>query len=143
MKEKSTDELLNILQGCSNLSHLEDTLQILPNKNEYTFTSYLSKLLSEKNISKSKVIADANLARTYGYQIFQGEKNPGRDKILAIAFAMHLTLEECNRLLILAHSNILYSKNRRDAILIFALENNYSLDKTNDVLYEMREDILE
>ena len=141
MKEKSTDELLNILQGCSNLSHLEDTLQILPKKNEYTFTSYLSKLLSEKNISKSKVIADANLARTYGYQIFQGEKNPGRDKILAIAFAMHLTLEECNRLLTLAH--ILYSKNRRDAIIIFALENNYSLDKTNDVLYEMQEDILE
>ena len=73
MKEKTTDELLNILQGCSNLSHLEDTLQILPEQSEYTFTSYLSKLLIEKNISKAKVISEANLARTYGYQIFQGD----------------------------------------------------------------------
>ena len=143
MKEKTTDELLNILQGCSNLSHLEDTLQILPEQSEYTFTSYLSKLLIEKNISKAKVISEANLARTYGYQIFQGEKNPGRDKIIAITFAMGLSLEESNRLLTLAHTNILYSKNKRDAILIFAIENKYSLRQVNDLLYEMGEDIIE
>ena len=143
MKEKTTNELLGILKNCSNLSRLEDTLEILPDQHEYTFTSYLSKLLIEKNMSKSQVISDANLARTYGYQIFQGEKNPGRDKILAIAFAMHLSLEECNRLLTLAHTNILYSKNRRDAIIIFALENHYTLGDANDILFEKEEAVLE
>ena len=97
----------------------------------------------EKNISKAKVISEANLARTYGYQIFQGEKNPGRDKIIAITFAMGLNLEECNRLLTLARTNILYSKNKRDAIIIFGIENKYSLSQVNEVLYEMCEDIIE
>ena len=56
---------------------------------------------------------------------------------------MHLTLQERNRLLTIAKAGILYSKNRRDAILIFGLERELSLIDINELLYEMGEDVLE
>ena len=63
--------------------------------------------------------------------------------MIALSAAMHLPLQECNRLLTIAKAGILYSKNRRDAILIFGIERELSLIDINELLYEMGEDVLE
>ena len=139
---KNTNELLDILKSCSNPTHLKEALDLLPESGSQTLSNYLAQLLAEKGLSRAKVIQQANLARAYGYQIFQGEKQPSRDKLLAIAFAMHLSLDECNRMLTLAHANILYSKNRRDAILIYGLSKGISIYEVNDLLLSVEEEAL-
>lgn len=100
---------------------------------------YLSKLLEEKHLKRIGVIHDAGLNETFGYQIFTGARNASRDNLLKIAFAMGLTLQETNRLLQAGSVNELYCKNRRDAIIIFALDHGYSLQQTEEELYRFRE----
>ena len=82
----------------------------------------------------------ANLNETFGYQIFKGERNPSRNKVLQIAFAMALSLRETNRALSAAGVNALNCKNRRDAIIIFCIDRGCSLQKVNEELYRFGEE---
>ena len=60
---------------------------------------YLEELLEQKGLKRSQVVHMANLNETFGYQIFTGQRNPSRNKVLQIAFAMALSLRETNRAL--------------------------------------------
>lgn len=136
MKEPLTDELLEKLRNSSDPA-------IFTRDNKITQRSlpeYLQQLLDEKNLSRPRVVSEAGLNATYGYDIFTGKKRPSREKVLPLAFAMHCTLQETNRMLQAAGVNELYVKNRRDAIIIFCLEHGYSLMKTNGELYRFGED---
>lgn len=140
--EKNTNELLGILKTCSNEAHFNEVLKMLPEQEQLTLHNYLERLLQEKGLLKSEVIEKSNLDRNYGYQIFQGKKNASRDKLLALAFAMGLTLEECNQMLTLGQANILYSKNNRDAMLIYGFTNKMSLMEINEFLDKHGEAVL-
>lgn len=107
-----------------------------------TLSEHLSGLLDEKGLKRIDVIREAGLNETFGYQIFVGQRNPSRDKVLQIAFAMRLDLRETNRLLRMAGVSDLYCKNRRDAIVIFCLDKGYSLRKTDEELYRFGEQTL-
>lgn len=115
---------------------------ILSNIQEISFVDYINQLMIDKNLEKSDIIKDSLIPRTYAYQIFQGSKQAGRDKVLQLAFAMKLDLEETNRLLTIAHHNHLYAKQQRDAIIIFALSNKYTLMATNELLDEFHHELL-
>ena len=135
MAERLTEELLDELLSTSDL---EEYLE----RNEpgrRTLSEYLNQLLAEKGLERSRVVRMANLNDTFGYQIFQGTRNPSRDKVLQIAFAMALTLRETNRALTAAGVSELYCKDRRDAIIIFCLDRGCSLQKVNEELYRFGE----
>ncbi len=55
---------------------------------------------------------------------------------------MHLNLRETDRLLQAAGVNELYCKNRRDAIIIFAVNKGYSLQRTDEELYRFGEETI-
>ena len=74
---------------------------------------------------------------------FSGVKTPSRDKLLAIAVAMKLTLDECQMLLRLARVNELYVKNKRDSIIIFGLMKQLDTKELNALLYDMEEFVLQ
>lgn len=103
---------------------------------------YLEELLEQKGLKRSQVVHMANLNETFGYQIFTGQRNPSRNKVLQIAFAMALSLRETNRALEAAGVSSLYSKDRRDAIIIFCLDRGCSLQKVNEELYRFDEETL-
>ena len=88
MDEKTTNELNHILKSCTTLSHLEAALTELPEKERLTLKCYFEELLETKGLNKADVIREANIARTYGYQIFQGERLASRDKLIALSAAM-------------------------------------------------------
>lgn len=137
MTNKRTDELLKILHSSTDINtYLKDNDAHIT---DIEFHDYLNQLLSEKNLTKSSVINDSNIQKNYGYQIFDGSKKPSRDKVLTLALAMSLTLEETNRLLHLSNNGILYPKLKRDSIIIFAIEKNYKLIDLNIMLDEMNE----
>lgn len=135
VKEPLTDELLD------ELLHTPDP-QTFVKAHRLTTRSmadYLNQLLSERELSRSEVIRKAGLNETFGYQIFMGQRGAGRDKVLQLAFAMGLSLKETNRLLQSGGHNELYCKNRRDAIIIFCLTHEESLQKTDEELYRFGE----
>ena len=51
-------------------------------------------------------------------------------------------LRETNRLLQAGNVSSLYCKNRRDAILIFCIDHELSLAKTNETLFDFGEAVL-
>ena len=138
---KTTQELLKILKNSRKIeSYLSNQSKELLN---VSLPQYLDRLLKEKNLKKSQCISEANLQRNYGYQIFSGERTPSRDKLLSLCIAMRLTLEETHSLLCSTGYADLYPKNKRDSILIFALEKNLNVLETNDLLYELEEATLD
>ena len=107
-----------------------------------TLSDALNDLLAEKGLARAEVIRKAGLNETYGYQIFMGERNPSRNKILQLAFAMGLSFRESNRLLRISGASELYCKNRRDAIIVFCLEHGYDLQRTDEELYRFKQETI-
>ena len=138
MEEPLTDELLASLLASPDPKTFADKNKIA----HRSLPDYLQELLDTHNLVRAQVIREAQLNETFGYQIFMGQRNPSRDKVLQLAFAMHLTLQEANRLCQAAGVNSLYAKDRRDAILIFCLDRGMSLQKVNEELYRFREETL-
>lgn len=138
MREPLTEELLNELLSSPDPNSFLSSA----NPSKRSLAEYLQQLLDEKGLERSKVVRDAGLNDTFGYQIFKGTRKASRDKVLQLAFAMHLGLRETDRLLQAAGANELYCKNRRDAIIIFAVQKGYTLQKANEELYRFVEETI-
>ena len=61
---------------------------------DLTLSEYLMALLKQNNLRRSDIVRDSGLEKAYVYQIFNGEKKPSRDKLIAITFGLHLPAEE-------------------------------------------------
>lgn len=123
----------------------EKNLQNYLSRNENEFLlplhEYLKNLLAEKNLNLNDVVNACNLNRVYAYQIFNGtKKNPSREKILAIGFAMNLNLEEMQNLLKNSRQNLLYPRNFWDSVIISAIEQRLNILETNALLEEVGEE---
>lgn len=138
MAEKLTEELLSELLDAPTIDGFV-AKNVLGHRK---LGEYLEELLEQKGLKRSQVVHMANLNETFGYQIFTGQRNPSRNKVLQIAFAMALSLRETNRALEAAGVSSLYSKDRRDAIIIFCLDRGCSLQKVNEELYRFGEETL-
>lgn len=138
--EKSTEELLN------ELSKAEDVFEFArENQMElesYSLTGLLEELLVKYGKQKKDVIKDSGLDTTYGYQIFDGRKNPRRDKLLQLAFGFPLTVEEANRVFRAAGVSDLYVRCKRDTICMYCLQQRMTVDECNALLYQAGEDTL-
>ena len=132
--KKSTDELLNVLKQSrdvdSYLSQEQENFSARP------LHSYFSDLFRQKGISPSECIQSSGLDRTYCYQILSGAKRPSRDKALALCFGMSLGFEETQQLLKSTGYPMLYPRNERDSVIIFALQRKLSILDLNHLLYE-------
>lgn len=138
MSEPLTEKLLEELLEAPDLDQFIEEHPL----GKRSLPEYLTQLLEEKHLVRAQVVRMANLNETFGYQIFKGTRRPSRDKVLQIAFAMALSLRETNRALEAAGVSSLYSKDRRDAIIIFCLDRGCSLQKTNEQLYKFGEETL-
>jgi cyanate lyase len=138
VKDRMTEELLNQI---THSASPESFLGVDPGV-ERDLPAYLSQMLEEKGMRKSEVIRTAGLNETFGYQIFSGQRGASRDKVISIGFALGLNLQEMQRLLYNADKASLYSKNRRDAIIIFCASHGYSLMKTDEELYRFGEETI-
>ena len=140
-RSRMTAELLEALRDAKTIQAFAE--QHSSDYTDMNVDQYLSRLLAAKKLKKAEVINTSSLNKIYGYQIFSGIKNPSRDKLLAIAVAMKLSLEECQQLLRLARVNELYAKNKRDSIIIFGLMKQLDITELNDLLFDMEEFVLQ
>ncbi len=140
-KEINTKYLEAELKQAKNLDEfLEENAHNLKVK---TVPEYLNDLLIKYNAEKKDVVRHSGLSGTYAYQIFDGRKSAGREKLIQLAFGFPLTLEETQRLLRFGGYGELYVKKRREAFLIYALEKGYDINRANELLYENDEKTLE
>lgn len=142
--QKTTDELLKILHSSNSVTKLTEYTHLLIENTGYrSFSEYFCAYLQLHNIETSDIIHASLIQRNYAYQILNGTKKPGRDKVLALCLAAHMTYEETQRSLALAECGKLYPRRKKDSIIIFALENSLTVQQTNELLYEEGEDVLE
>lgn len=137
--KKKTDDLVNEIITGTDISGYLDT-----NQDEFLdipLHEHLKSLSVHAQLKVSQV-ADRSCKGEYIYQVFRGIKNPGRDVLICIALAMGLDLEETGRLLRIARMPLLDARNRRDSILIFAVNRKLAVPDTNDILYEFHEPCL-
>lgn len=102
-----------------------------------TLPEYLDSLLKQKHLKKADVVRGSQLDRTYVYQIFSGRKIPSRDKLLAIAFGLHLSTDETQKMLKLSGNLELYVRDKRDAAILFAIQHGSSIDEANNLLDQL------
>ncbi len=76
------------------------------------------------------------------YHVLSGERKPSRARLLAMALAMRLTLDETQYLLQYAGFSRLYVREPWDSIIIHALNHQKSVADTNLLLYDFREKTL-
>lgn len=137
MADKDTSQLENDLAAAESLE--EFFADNADNFSDYTLAQYLNFLLQEKILTKSEVAKKSLLNSVYVYHIFAGRKNPSRQKILSIAVAMNCSVKETQRLLYFAGVEKLYVKNSWDSIILFALKNNFGVERTNNLLNKFSE----
>lgn len=101
-----------------------------------SFSDYLQEMLSEKGVVAEQVINSSGIERTYGHQLFNGTRKPSRDKVLQLAVGFGLSYDETQKLLKMADKSVLYPKVKRDAAVIFALKNGYTILQLQQLLFD-------
>ena len=104
-----------------------------------TCAQVLQELLEQAGVSAPEWIAAADISKSYAYQVLRGERIPGRDILLRTALSLSLSLKETQRLLMVGGCGALYPKIRRDAAVIFALNQHMTLLETEDLLASLPE----
>lgn len=131
---KDTSKIVEELALCADFSTFYNE-----NK-DYMVTSTLSEmleaLLKEKQLKKSQVIKNAELSEVYGYQIFSGLRTPERDKLLCLAIAMSLSVDEVQGLLKSAGYPLLYVKRPSDSVVLYGICKGLSVAEINNLLFE-------
>ena len=131
--DKDTTAIIEELCLCDDFKTFYDE-----NK-EYMIQSTLSDMLSEliikKGLQKADVIQHSELSQVYGYQILSGKRKPDRKKLLCIALAMALTIDETQLLLKCAGYAPLYVKIPSDSVVLYAICKNLTVLETNSLLF--------
>ena len=142
MNKKTTDELLKIMERESHLKNFfKDNCEEFE---DTTLSKELTRLLNQYELTKSVIIRDSLLDKTYAYQIFDGKRtNPSRSKLLAICLAAGITLSETQHSLRLGHVEQLHPRHIRDCVIIHSINHHISVLKTNEILYDMKKELLE
>ena len=138
--EKNTSDLIRGLINTNDLKEFLDKnmedIELPP------FCVYLSDLCKADGKVPEQVIKKAGIERTYGHQLFNGTRNPSRDKVIQLAFGLGLDLEETQKLLKIARHSPLYPKFKRDAVLLHCLVNGEDFWETQSILQSMQISLL-
>ena len=138
--QRTTDTLQNEL--CAAPSITQFLAANAAEMNPPALPTHLMTLLRVKNLKKADLARRSGLERTYVYHILSGDKRPSREKLLALALALHLSVEEAQRLLKYAGKSTLYARRPFDCAVIYALTHAWSVPAANELLSQLRLNLL-
>lgn len=133
----STSQLLNVIKKAGSFAQVKETFSEMDE--QPVFCHYLYEVMDQHQKTPKSIIEDSGIERSYFYHILNGQKSPSRNVIIRICLCMEATLSETNQLLRLANQGILYARIRRDAAIIFCIENRYTMHRANEMLLENHE----
>ena len=140
MNEKNTDTLQQQLMSTNNLDRFLT-------ENDASFRDVplqeaIQRIFDEKGMSKAQLAKQSGISEVYLHQLFSGRRFPSRSRLLCLCFGLGATVDEAQSLLQQARHAPLYSRDRRDAIIIFALSHHMTLFEVNDKLFTENLDTL-
>ena len=140
MNEKNTDTLQQELMSTNNLDRFLT-------ENDASFRDVplqeaIQRIFDEKGISKAQLAKQSGISEVYLHQLFSGRRFPSRSRLLCLCFGLGATVDEAQSLLQQARHAPLYSRDRRDATIIFALSHHMTLFEVNDKLFTENLDTL-
>lgn len=140
MNEKNTDTLQQELMSTNNLDRFLT-------ENDASFRDVplqeaIQRIFDEKGMSKAQLAKQSGISEVYLHQLFSGRRFPSRSRLLCLCFGLGATGDEAQSLLQQARHAPLYSRDRRDAIIIFALSHHMTLFEVNDKLFTENLDTL-
>lgn len=140
MNEKNTDTLQQELMSTNNLDRFlvenGDSFRDVP------LQEVIQRIFDEKGMSKAQLAKQSGISEVYLHQLFSGRRFPSRSRLLCLCFGLGATVDEAQSLLQQARHAPLYSRDRRDAIIIFALSHHMTLFEVNDKLFTENLDTL-
>ena len=140
MNEKNTDTLQQELMSTNKLDRFLT-------ENDASFRDVplqeaIQRIFDEKGMSKAQLAKQSGISEVYLHQLFSGRRFPSRSRLLCLCFGLGATVDEAQSLLQQARHAPLYSRDRRDAIIIFALSHHMTLFEVNDKLFTENLDTL-
>lgn len=143
MIHKTTENLFSRLSNVKSTKELRNFAMAAEEKySNISFAQYINEQAAKSGISAADLIRKAELQRNYGYQILNGTRNPGRDKVIALGLALNLSLDEVQRALMIAGEGALYPKNSRDSMIIFSINRQLCVSAVNELLFSAGKDTL-
>lgn len=140
MNEKNTDTLQQELMSTNNLDRF-----LVENGGSFRdvpLQEAIQRIFDEKGMSKAQLAKQSGISEVYLHQLFSGRRFPSRSRLLCLCFGLGATVDEAQSLLQQARHAPLYSRDRRDAIIIFALSHHMTLFEVNDKLFTENLDTL-
>ncbi len=128
---KITDELLKELKNAKDIqsfldSHEQEFISETP-------VDYLNYIIQSRKTSVAEVAKNSGVGN-YVYKVFNNERKPSRDVMIAIALGIGLSLEEAQLLLRISKFAILDSRDKRDSVIIYGFVNHLTVFKVDDLL---------
>jgi len=138
---KDTEVLLKEIKEATNIyTYIENNNKLLTAP---TLVELLNQLFQSYSIKKAEFIYRSCFSRSYVYEVFSGKKIPSRDRLLMIILILNASVEEANKLLQSSSYHSLYPKDLRDAILLFGIQQKMSVQRVNDILFELNMELLQ
>jgi len=143
MDEKKTTVLMAEISKTSELDlYLKNNEKYMNAPSD--ISKYLNEIIKNKGLKKSKIIEMSGLNKQYFYEILSGKKGKDfkQNTVLAIAISMGMNIDETQRLLKLCKAGELYPKRRRDAIIIWGINQNKNLTDIDCMLFDENEETI-
>ena len=137
MERKNTDQLQQELMTGNDLDRV-----LADNDSSFQGYALQEGLFQRREISKTAPPRQSGISEVYLHQVFSGRRTPSRNRLLCLCFGLGASVDEAQELLRHARLAPLYSRDRRDAIVIFGLSHNMTLGEINDKLYAEDADTL-
>ena len=105
---------------------------------EYTsFDTYIANLCVSKDVKPERIIIKSGIERTYGHQLFNGRRKPSRDKVIQLALGFEMNYDEAQELIKTARKSPLHPKIKRDAVIIYALNQGFDVIDVQTTLQDL------
>ena len=99
-----------------------------------SFHDYMYAYLEEhQELSEAQITRNANMSKSTVNDIINDRKKGSRDKILAICYGAHMTVNETEYALLYSGNNKFYPQLRRDMLLVYAFNNQKKYPTITDV----------
>ena len=136
--EKKTGDVYDALRDSNSTNELVNHLEDLDNTfTDMSFSSYFNKFLVASGKTPQELATMTGIDTYYIYPILNGTQGPKRDRAIALCLAVGMTDEECIRCLERSNLGILYAKNKRDSVIIYAFRNKMSVNDLNAKLIDL------
>lgn len=102
----------------------------------------LQRLYTTTGLSKAALAKQSGISEVYLHQLFSGCRFPSRNRLLCVCFGLGASVEDAQGLLRQARHAPLYTRDRRDAIILYGLSHSMTLFQVNDKLFAEKLDTL-